>query len=61
MRHFRTLFDYAAVVDKEIHVYDGAAHQLYLERKDIREDAIRRTVEWVMDRASDSYYRHCTR
>lgn len=56
----RMLFDSAvAVEDKEIHVFDGAAHQLYLERKEIRDDAIRRTVEWVMNRASDSYYNHC--
>ena len=58
--HYRMLFDSAvAVADKEIHVFDGAAHQLYLERKEVREDAIRRTVEWVMNRASDSYFKHC--
>ena len=55
----RMLFDSAvAVEDKEIHVFEGAAHQLYLERREVREDAVRRTVEWVMKRATDSYYRH---
>ena len=57
--NIRMLFDSAvAVEDKEIHVFEGAAHQLYLERKEVREDAVRRTVEWVMKRATDSYYRH---
>ena len=52
--NIRMLFDSAvAVEDKEIHVFEGAAHQLYLERKEVREDAVRRTVEWVMKRAAD--------
>lgn len=41
----------AFVEDKQIHVYPGAVHQLYLEKKEIREDAINRTVQWIVERA----------
>ncbi len=42
------LFDRATEVrDKSIHIFDGAVHQLYLEKKEVRDEAIQRTVDWV--------------
>ena len=44
------LYERAQSEDKRIKIYPGAAHQLFMEKKDIRLDACKEIVEWIMDR-----------
>ncbi|CAB3365778.1 Hypothetical predicted protein [Cloeon dipterum] len=36
--------------DKQIKLYDGAQHHLYIDSKPVREAAVRDTVQWVRER-----------
>ncbi|XP_059491220.1 monoglyceride lipase-like isoform X2 [Neocloeon triangulifer] len=36
--------------DKQIKLYEGAEHHLYIDKKPVREAAIRDTVQWVCER-----------
>ncbi len=47
----RMLYEAAAAVDKQLYEYEGAVHQLYLEKKEVRELAAAKTVEWISSRA----------
>ena len=47
----RELYDRASTVDKTIKIYPNGAHQLFLERAEIRNDAIEQVVEWIKKRS----------
>ena len=46
----RHLFMTSRTEDKSMHIYPNAAHQLYLEVPTVRNDAIMRTTQFILDR-----------
>ncbi len=47
----RLLRDCGLVDDKEVKEFQGAAHNLYMELPDVRNEALFDTVQWIIKRS----------
>ena len=46
------------VEDKEVKVYDGSAHNLYMEIAEVRHCAVTQTIRWITDRCQTFSLEH---